>query len=58
MPNDALPRLEFANAYELRTWLEKYYNATSGIWIRIFKNNSGIPSVTFEEVIDEGLCFG
>jgi uncharacterized protein YdeI (YjbR/CyaY-like superfamily) len=58
MPSDALPALEFTNAHELRTWLEKYHNDSSGIWIRIFKKNYGMPSVTFEEVLDEGLCFG
>ena len=58
MPSDALPTLAFTNAHELRTWLEKYHNDSSGIWIRIFKKNSGMPSVTFEEVLDEGLCFG
>ena len=58
MENDALPTVEFTNAQALRTWLEKHHNDSSGIWIRIFKKNSGMPSVTFEEVLDEGLCFG
>ena len=58
MENDALPTVEFTNAHALRAWLEKHYNDSRGIWIRIFKKNSGIPSVTFEEVLDEGLCFG
>ena len=58
MPSDALPTLEFTNADHLRLWLEKYHNDSSGIWIRIFKKNAAIPSVTFEEVLDEGLCFG
>jgi hypothetical protein len=58
MTRDALPTLEFEHAYALRMWLEKHHNDSDGIWIRIFKKNSGIPSVTFEEVLDEGLCFG
>jgi uncharacterized protein YdeI (YjbR/CyaY-like superfamily) len=58
MPSDALPTLEFINAYQLRTRLKKYRNNSSGIWIRMFKKHSGILSVTFEEVLDEGPCFG
>jgi len=34
-------------------------HATSeGIWVRIGKANSGLPSITFDELLDEGLCFG
>ena len=58
MASDALPTVEFTNARELRMWLEKHHTNSSGLWIRIFKKNAGIPSVTFEEVLDEGLCFG
>jgi len=26
--------------------------------VRIGKANSGLPSITFDELLDEGLCFG
>lgn len=26
-----------------------------GIWLRIYKKNSGVKSVTFDEIFDEGL---
>ena len=58
METDALPTLEFTDAHALRAWLEKHHKDSGGIWIRIFKKNSGFPSVSFEEVLDEGLCFG
>jgi uncharacterized protein YdeI (YjbR/CyaY-like superfamily) len=29
-----------------------------GIFVRIYKKGSGIASVNFEEVLEEGLCFG
>ena len=32
--------------------------ASPGIFVRIFKKHSGVASVTFEDVLDEGLCFG
>ena len=55
---DKLPILEFKSGSALRKWLKKNYSTSDGIWVRIYKKNSGVKSVTFEEVLDEGLCFG
>lgn len=56
--NPILPILEFASSGDLRAWLIQNHHTSEGIWIRIYKVNSGIASVSFEEVLDEGLCFG
>jgi uncharacterized protein YdeI (YjbR/CyaY-like superfamily) len=53
-----LPMLEFNTVQSLRSWLNANHATSEGIWLRIYKKNSGIESVTFEEVLDEGLCFG
>jgi len=53
-----LPVLEFQSSDDLRTWLTKNHETSDGIWIRIYKANSGVKSVSFEAVLDEGLCFG
>ncbi len=53
-----LPVLEFRSSAELRAWLMAHHATSDGIWIRIYKANAGIESVSFEEVLDEGLCFG
>jgi uncharacterized protein YdeI (YjbR/CyaY-like superfamily) len=53
-----LPVLAFESATGLRAWLILNHAESEGIWLKIFKKNSGVPSVTFEEVLDEGLCFG
>jgi uncharacterized protein YdeI (YjbR/CyaY-like superfamily) len=50
--------LEFETSAELCAWLKDPYDSAKGIWLRIYKKNSGICSVTFEQVLDEGLCFG
>jgi len=55
---DSLPILEFETSAELRAWLEGHHDSAKGMWLRIYKKNSGIRSVTFEQVLDEGLCFG
>jgi len=56
--NKELPVLAFRSVGELRAWLVANHKTSHGIWVRIFKQDSGTPSVTFEEVLDEGLCFG
>lgn len=53
-----LPTLEFLTRAALRSWLELNHLSSPGIFVRIFKKHSGLPSVSFEEVLDEGLCFG
>lgn len=55
---DDLPMMTFVSAIELRTWLEHQHTTSSGIWLRIFKKQSSVPSVSFTEVLDAGLCFG
>lgn len=55
---EELPVLEFQSADDLRSWLENNHQTSSGIWIRIYKKHFGVKSVAFEEVLDEGLCFG
>ncbi|MFN8371836.1 MAG: hypothetical protein U0694_03020 [Anaerolineae bacterium] len=56
--SDELPVLEFHSAADLRAWLMENHATSAGIWIRIYKTHSGVKSVAFEEVLDEGLCFG
>lgn len=58
MSHDDLPIMTFASATDLHTWLEQHHAQSQGIWLRIFKQRAGIPSVSFAEVLDAGLCFG
>lgn len=55
---DDLPIINFASSGDLHAWLKEHHESSKGIWLQIFKKNSGIPSVTFADVLDEGLCFG
>ena len=58
MDKQDAPALSFEGRASLRAWLEKHHTTSTGIWLRIYMKQSGIPSVSFEEVLDEGLCFG
>jgi uncharacterized protein YdeI (YjbR/CyaY-like superfamily) len=55
---DGLPQLTFASAEEWEAWLEKNHNSAEGVWIKVAKKASGIPSVTIPEALDACLCFG
>jgi|SRR5579872_3088767 len=48
----------FRSATEFRKWLSANHRQSDGIWLRIFKKDSGEPTVTYAEALDEVLCFG
>jgi len=50
--------MTFARRSDLRDWLFANHATSKGIYVRIYKKASGIAGVTFEDVLDEGLCFG
>jgi uncharacterized protein YdeI (YjbR/CyaY-like superfamily) len=52
------PELAFASAADLEAWLEEHHAASDGIWLKLAKKDTGVPSVTTAEAIDLGLCFG
>jgi uncharacterized protein YdeI (YjbR/CyaY-like superfamily) len=48
----------FANPANWRAWLIKHHERPQGIWLRIFKKDSGRTTVTYAEALDEALCYG
>jgi uncharacterized protein YdeI (YjbR/CyaY-like superfamily) len=52
------PIIAFASAAEFRQWLTEHHADHPGIWLKIAKKASGIPSVTYAEALDEALCLG
>jgi len=50
--------LSFASAEDLRKWLLDHHAASEELWLRIYKADSGVPSVTYAEALDQALCFG
>lgn len=43
---------------EWRAWLEAHHTQSEGIWHIYYKKASGKPRVTYEESVEEALCFG
>jgi uncharacterized protein YdeI (YjbR/CyaY-like superfamily) len=56
--DDGLPQLTFASAAEWEAWLEANHESAGGVWIKVAKKGTGIPSVTLAEALDLALCFG
>lgn len=52
------PTIEFKSSKLFYTWLDKHHNKLSGIWLRIFKKDSGINTITYAEALDVALCYG
>ncbi|MBC7920724.1 MAG: YdeI/OmpD-associated family protein [Ferruginibacter sp.] len=43
---------------EWRNWLLENHRSESSVWLIYAKVNSGIPSVRYQEAVEEALCFG
>src|SRR5436190_2105749 len=57
-PVSLRPVLAFASDADWEAWLDEHHATSDGVWIKIAKKGSGIPSVAYPEVLDTALCFG
>ena len=53
-----LPVLAFASSAEWERWLETQPTTSKGVWLKLAKAGSAIPSVSKQEAIDGALCHG
>ncbi|HEX5168225.1 MAG TPA: YdeI/OmpD-associated family protein [Cyclobacteriaceae bacterium] len=59
MTNPSEPEIRsFKTAREFERWLNKNHSTHKGIWLRFFKKDSGVKAITYEEAINEALCYG
>ena len=57
--NTETPIKSFASSKQWKEWLAMNYAiSNNGIWLRIFKKDSGEATITYDESLDEALCFG
>lgn len=52
------PVIAFESAAAWEAWLAENHASVSGVWIKMAKKASGIPSVTHVEALDGALCYG
>jgi uncharacterized protein YdeI (YjbR/CyaY-like superfamily) len=41
-----------------RAWLAENHAQEKSVWLIIYKKASGIPSIYYDQAVDEALCFG
>ncbi len=50
--------IAFRDAAEFEAWLAQHVDHRAGVWLKIAKKGSGIASLTDDEAVDVGLCYG
>jgi uncharacterized protein YdeI (YjbR/CyaY-like superfamily) len=55
---DGVEIIAFRDASAWESWLAANYELQAGVWLKMAKKGSGISSVTDDEVVDIGLCYG
>jgi uncharacterized protein YdeI (YjbR/CyaY-like superfamily) len=53
-----LPVKPFKDQSSWEKWLDANHAKSRGIWLRIAKKASGIPSVDYPQALDVALCYG
>lgn len=48
----------FRDAAAFEAWLDTHVDVQAGVWLKMAKKGSGIPSLTSDEAVDVGLCYG
>jgi uncharacterized protein YdeI (YjbR/CyaY-like superfamily) len=50
--------LHFDGACTWETWLATHHLKQEGVWLKIAKKSSGVPSMSYMEALDVALCYG
>lgn len=50
--------LYVADREEWRAWLKRNYESETEIWLIYYKKHTGQPSVSYNDAVEEALCFG
>jgi len=48
----------FESSEDLGGWLEANHAVESELWVKVFKKQSGVPSVTWDDIVTQVLCWG
>lgn len=50
--------LDFIDRKSLRKWLKKNHTQKESVWLILHKKNSTKGTLTYNDAVEEGLCFG
>lgn len=53
-----LEKVAIESAAELREWLSQNHSSSGSVWLVTWKKDSGHPYVSYDEIVDQCLCYG
>jgi uncharacterized protein YdeI (YjbR/CyaY-like superfamily) len=56
--SEAMQPTTFARPADFRAWLRQHHDSAKELWVGYYKKSSGKPSMTWQESVDEALCYG
>lgn len=54
----SLPELYPPTRKAWRAWLAKHHASADGVWVICYKKASSQPTITYNELVEEALCYG
>lgn len=48
----------FATPADFRRWLQKNHKTADELWVGFYKKHTGKPTISYQEAVDQALCFG
>jgi uncharacterized protein YdeI (YjbR/CyaY-like superfamily) len=58
VPAPELEELVVPDAAALRAWLARFHTTSPGVWLALTRKGGTVTSVTWQQAVDEALCFG
>ena len=58
MPRRAIRMLDVRSRLQWRKWLARHHASESEIWLIFYKRHTGVNSLTYDDALDEALCYG
>ena len=55
---DDLPVIPFESPEAWERWLAREHATSGGVWLKLAKRGTGIPTVTYAQALEVALCFG
>ncbi|MEP7035519.1 MAG: YdeI/OmpD-associated family protein [Dermatophilaceae bacterium] len=53
-----LPELLLSDARAWRDWLGQHHGESPGVWLVLHKKGGQVTTLTYDQALDEALCFG
>ncbi len=58
MPAKPIEKLDVRSRQKWRKWLKEHYDSKSEIWLVFQKVHTGITCISYNDAVEEALCFG